>query len=74
MSQNSKCFFSVHVADDPFQIVSVHNVRDSDVVNVDCTQLLAAKALDKVPTSGESVILCFKEVTEGFYRAVYFGQ
>ena len=27
--------YSVHVADDPFQIVFVHNIRDSGVVSVE---------------------------------------
>ena len=40
---------SVHVANYPFQVVSVHYVRDSGVVS---TRLSTAKALDIVPTNG----------------------
>ena len=45
---------SVHVANDPSQVVSVYYVRDSGVVTSECrrTRLSTAKALDIVPKNG----------------------
>ena len=45
---------SVHVANDPSQVVSVHYVRDSGVVSVEVldSQQSTAKALDIFPTNG----------------------
>ena len=44
---------SVHVANDPFQVLSVHNVGDSGVVSVEVldSQVSTADALDVVPTN-----------------------
>ena len=65
---------SVHLANDYFQIVSVHNVRDSAVVSVDelDSQLPCAKVLDI--EMGDSVILRLTEWAEGLYRAVKFAE
>ena len=51
---------SVHIANDPSQVVSVHYVRDSGVVSVEVQKystlnMPSAKALDIVPTNGGTV-------------------
>ena len=56
---------SVHVADDPFWIVSVHNVRDSDV-EVLYSQMSKHCTMYIVPAIGDSVILCFTGLQERF--------
>ena len=48
---------SVHVANDPFKIVSVHNVRDSGVVSVEVLDSQLPKHWTLCQQMGDSVVL-----------------
>ena len=73
MSQNSslQTVCSVHVANDPSQVVSVHYVRDSGVVSVEVLDSQLPKHWTFCQQMGDSVIL---RLTEGLYRAVKFAK
>ena len=58
---------SVHVANDPFQVVSVHYVRDSSVVSV--LVLSTAKALDIVLTNGGQCHIPLHRVDRGVVQS-----
>ena len=62
---------SVHVANDPSQVVSVHYVRDSGVVSVEVLDSQLPKHWTFCQQMGDSVIL---RLTEGLYRAVKFAK
>ena len=79
--------FSVHVPDDPFQIVSVHNIRDSGVVSVKVLDAQLPKHWTLCQQMEDSVILCWHcankwrtvstllyRESEGLYRAIYFAE
>ena len=61
---------SVHVANDPSQVVSVHYVRESGVVSV----FQLPKHWTFCQQMGDSVILRITEWAEGLYRAVKFAK
>ena len=62
---------SVHVANDPFQVVSVHNFRDnSGVVSVEVIDSQLPKHWKLCQQMGDRVILRLTEWAEGLYRAV----
>ena len=65
---------SVHVANDPSQVVSVHFVRDSGVVNVEVLDSQLPKHWTFCQQMGDSVILRLTEWAEGLYRAVKFAK
>ena len=65
---------SVHVANDPFQVVSFHYVRDSGVVSVEVLDSQLPKHWTFCQQMGDSVILCLTEWAEGLYRAVEFAK
>ena len=57
---------SVHVANDPFKIVSVHNVRDcSGVVSVEVLDSQLPKHWTLCQQMGDSVVLRLTEVQSG---------
>ena len=65
---------SVHVANDPSQVVSVHYVRDSGVVSVEVLDSQLPKHWKFCQQMGDSVILRLTEWAEGLYRAVKFAK
>ena len=65
---------SVHVANDPSQVVSVHYVRDSGVVSVEVFDSQLPKHWTFCQQMGDSVILRLTEWAEGLYRAVKFAK
>ena len=65
---------SVHVANDPSQVVSVHYVRDSGVVSVEVLDSQLPKHWTLCQQMGDSVILRLTEWVEGLYRAVKFAK
>ena len=65
---------SVHVANDPSQVVSVHYVRDSGVVSVEVLDSQLPKHWTLCQQMGDSVILRLTEWAEGLYRAVKFAN
>ena len=62
---------SVHVANDPSQVLSFHYVRDSGVVSVEVLDSQLPKQWTFCQQMGDSVIL---RLTEGLYRAVKFAK
>ena len=62
---------SVHVANDPSQVLSFHYVRDSGVVSVEVLNSQLPKQWTFCQQMGDSVIL---RLTEGLYRAVKFAK
>ena len=65
---------SVHVANDPFQAVSVHYVRDSGVVSVEVLDSQLPKYWTLCQQMGDIVILRLTELAEVLYRAVKFAK
>ena len=65
---------SVHVANDPSQVVSVYYVRDSGVVSVEELDSQLPKHWTLCQQMGDSVILRLTEWAEGLYRAVKFAK
>ena len=65
---------SVHVANDPSQVVSVYYVRDSGVVSVEVLDSQLPKHWTLCQQMGDSVILRLTEWAEGLYRAVKFAK
>ena len=65
---------SVHVPNDPSQVVSVYYVRDSGVVSVEVLDSQLPKHWNLCQQMGDSVILCLTEWAEGLYRAVKFAK
>ena len=65
---------SVHVANDPFQVVSVYYVRDRGVVSVKVLDSQLPKHLTLCQQMWDSVILRLTEWAEGLYRAVKFAK
>ena len=61
---------SVHVANDPSQVVSVYYVRDSGVVSVEELDSQLPKHWTLCQQMGDSVILRLTEWAEGLNRAV----
>ena len=61
---------SVHVANDPSQVVSVYYVRDSGVVSVEELESQLPKHWTLCQQMGDSVILRLTEWAEGLNRAV----
>ena len=61
---------SVHVANDPFQAVSVHYVRDSGVLSVEVLDSQLPKHWTLCQQMGNIVILRLTELAEVLYRAV----
>ena len=65
---------SVHVANDPSQVVSVDYVRDSGVVSVEELDSQLPKHWTLCQQMGDSVILRLTEWAEGLNRAVKFAK
>ena len=65
---------SVHVANDPSQVVSVNYVRDSGVVSIEVLDSQLPKHWTFCQQLGDSVILRLTEWAEGLYRAVKFAK
>ena len=65
---------SVHVANDPSQVVSVYYVRDSGVVSVEELDSQLPKHWTLCQQMGDSVILRLTEWAEGLNRAVKFAK
>ena len=65
---------SVHVANDPSQVVSIHYVRDSGVVSVEVLDSQLPKHWTLCQQMGDSVKLRLPEWAEGLYRAVKFAK
>ena len=65
---------SVHVANNPFQVISFHYVRDSGVVSVELLDSQLPMHWTLCQQMGDSVILRLTEWAEGLYRAVKFAK
>ena len=65
---------SVHVANDPSQVVSVYYVRDSGVVSVEELDSQLPKHWTLCQQMGDSVILRLTQWAEGLNRAVKFAK
>ena len=65
---------SVHVANDPSQVVSVYYVRDSGVVSVEELDSQLPKHWTLCQQMGNSVILRLTKWAEGLNRAVMFAN
>ena len=70
----SQTVCSVHVANDPSQVVSVYYVRDSGVVSVEELDSQLPKHWTLCQQMGDSVILRLTEWAEGLNRAVKFAK
>ena len=65
---------SVHVANDPSQVVYVHYFHDSGVVSVEVLDSQLPNCWTFCQQMGDSVILRLTEWAEGLYRAVKFAM
>ena len=65
---------SVHVANDPSQVVSVYYVRDNGVVSVEELDSQLPKHWTLCQQMGDSVILRLTEWAAGLNRAVKFAK
>ena len=74
MFQNYQTVCSVHVANDPSQVVSVYYVCDSGVVSVEELDSQLLKHWTLCQQMGDSVILRLTEWAEGLNRAVKFAK
>ena len=67
----------VHVANDPFQVVSVHYVRDSGVVIVEVLDSQLPKYWPLCQQMGTVSYSAFKSgqsIVKGLYKAVKFAE